>query len=46
MKVPLSVEGLASGEYVVSIYAVRADRDTRIGARTFRIIEPGTRPGT
>jgi len=46
MKVPLAVEGLASGEYVVSIYAVGADRDTRIGARAFRIVEPDRQPAT
>jgi len=45
-KVPLSVEGLAAGEYVVSIDAILADRATRIGARTFRIVEADSRPGT
>jgi VWFA-related protein len=44
-KVPLSLEGLASGEYVVSIYAILADRDAKIGARTFRIVEADSRPG-
>jgi hypothetical protein len=44
-KVPLSLEGLASREYVVSIYAILADRDAKIGARTFRIVEADSRPG-